>query len=165
MGRILFYMFHGKGRLLPNHDLLFARYAITLQKKNPEIPKTIRNQRLLVSVRRKSITGNDCRDKKAGWEQAKQVSTVKKASVLFLRKSIKSACERTTPWLTVHAYWTMAQAKIIKKESRKIYKERQNAYKEEDQYIIIRWKGGNMKEDAVSQCPSRRMDMQQCQTD
>ena len=25
-------------------------------------------------------------------------------------------------------------------------------YKEEDQYII-RWKGGKMKEDAVSQCP------------
>ena len=48
----------------------------------------------------------------------------------------------------------MAWAKIIKKESRKIYKERQNAYKEEDQYIIIRWKGGKMKEDAVSQCPS-----------
>ena len=64
MGRILFCMFHGKGRLLPNHDLLFAKYAITLQKKNPEIPKTIRNQSLLVSVRRKSITGNDCRDKK-----------------------------------------------------------------------------------------------------
>ena len=54
----------------------------------------------------------------------------------------------------------MAWAKIIKKESRKIYKERQNAYKEEDQDIIIRWKGGEMKEDAVSQCPSRRMDMQ-----
>jgi hypothetical protein len=68
MGRILFYMFYGKGRLLPNHDLLFARYAITLQKKNPEIPKTIRNQRLLVSVRKKSKTGNDCRDRKAGWE-------------------------------------------------------------------------------------------------
>ena len=83
-----------------------------------------------------------------------------KASVLFLRKSIKSACERTTPWLTVHAYWTMAWAKIIKKENRKIYKERQNAYKEEDQYIIIRWKGGKMKVDAVSQCPYRRMDMQ-----
>ena len=64
MGRILFCMLHGKGRLLPNHDLLFAKYAITLQKKNPEIPKTIRNQSLLVSVRRKSITGNDCRDKK-----------------------------------------------------------------------------------------------------
>ena len=47
----------------------------------------------------------------------------------------------------------MAWAKIIKKESRKIYKERQNAYKEEDQYIIIRWKGGKMKVDAVSQCP------------
>ena len=61
------------------------------------------------------------------------------ARVLFLRKSIKSACERTTPWLTVHAYWTMAWAKIKKKENRKIYKERQNAYKEEDQYII---KGG-----------------------
>ena len=60
------------------------------------------------------------------------------ASVLLLRKSIKSACERTTTWLTVHAYWTMAWAKIIKKESRKICKERQNAYKEEDQYIIIR---------------------------
>ena len=43
--------------------------------------------------------------------------------------------------------------------------ERQNAYKEEDQYIIIRWKGGKMKVDAVSQCPSRRMDMQQWQTD
>ena len=42
--------------------------AITLQKKNPEIPKTIRNQRLLASIRRKNITGNDCRDKKAGWE-------------------------------------------------------------------------------------------------
>ena len=68
MGRILFCMFHGKGRLLPNHDLLFAKYAITLQKKNPEIPKTIRNQRLLASVRRKNITGNDCRDKKAGWD-------------------------------------------------------------------------------------------------
>ena len=27
-------------------------------------------------------------------------------------------------------------------------------------YIIIRWKGGKMKEDAVSQCPYRRMDMQ-----
>ena len=57
--------------------------------------------------------------------------------MLFLRKSIKSAIERTTPWLTVHAYWTMVWAKIIKKESRKIYKERQNAYKEEDQDIII----------------------------
>ena len=54
----------------------------------------------------------------------------------------------------------MAWAKIIKKESRKIYKERQNAYKEEYQDIIKRWKGGKMKEDAVSQCPSRRMDMQ-----
>ena len=58
----------------------------------------------------------------------------------------------------------MAWAKIIKKKSRKIYKERQNAYKnaykEEDLDIIIRWKGGKMKEDAVSQCPSRRMDMQ-----
>jgi hypothetical protein len=32
--------------------------------------------------------------------------------------------------------------------------------KEEDQDIIIRWKGGKMKVDAVSQCPSRRMDMQ-----
>ena len=32
--------------------------------------------------------------------------------------------------------------------------------KEEDQDIIIRWKGGKMKEDAVSHCPSRRMDMQ-----
>ena len=32
--------------------------------------------------------------------------------------------------------------------------------KEEDQDIIIRWKGGKMKDDAVSQCPSRRMDMQ-----
>ena len=54
----------------------------------------------------------------------------------------------------------MAWAKIIMKESRKIYKERQNAYKEEDQYIIIWEKGGKMKVDAVSQCPSRRMDMQ-----
>jgi hypothetical protein len=36
----------------------------------------------------------------------------------------------------------MAWAKIIKKKSRKIYKERQNAYKEEDLDIIIRWKGG-----------------------
>jgi hypothetical protein len=35
-----------------------------------------------------------------------------------------------------------------------------NAYKNEMQDIIIRWKGGKMKEDAVSQCPSRRMDMQ-----
>lgn len=40
-----------------------------------------------------------------------------------------------------------------------IIKRKQNAYKE-DQYIIIRWKGGKMKVDAVSQCPSRRMDMQ-----
>ena len=32
--------------------------------------------------------------------------------------------------------------------------------KEEYHYIIIRWKGGKMKVDAVSQCPSRRMDMQ-----
>ena len=54
----------------------------------------------------------------------------------------------------------MAWAKIIKKESRKIYKERQNAYKNEMQDIIIRWKGGKMKDDAVSQYPSRRMDMQ-----
>ena len=54
----------------------------------------------------------------------------------------------------------MAWAKIIKKESRKIYKESQNAYKEEYLDIIIRWKGGKMKVDAVSQCPSRRMDMQ-----
>ena len=51
-------------------------------------------------------------------------------------------------------------AKTIMKESRKIYKERQNAYKEEYHYIIIRWKGGKMKDDAVSQCPSGRMDMQ-----
>ena len=43
---------------------------------------------------------------------------------------------------------------------KRFIKERQNAYKEEDQDIIIRWKGGKMKEDAVSQCPSRRMDMQ-----
>ena len=35
----------------------------------------------------------------------------------------------------------MAWAKIIKKEKRKIYKERQNAYKEEDQDIIIRLEG------------------------
>ena len=35
----------------------------------------------------------------------------------------------------------MAWAKIIKKESRKIYKERQNAYKEEDQDIIKRLEG------------------------
>ena len=35
----------------------------------------------------------------------------------------------------------MAWAKIIKKKSRKIYKERQNAYKEEDQDIIIRLEG------------------------
>ena len=35
----------------------------------------------------------------------------------------------------------MAWAKIIKKESRKIYKERQNAYKEEDLDIIIRLEG------------------------
>ena len=35
----------------------------------------------------------------------------------------------------------MARAKIIKKKSRKIYKERQNAYKEEDQDIIIRLEG------------------------
>jgi hypothetical protein len=54
----------------------------------------------------------------------------------------------------------MVWAKIIMKESRKIYKERQNAYKEEDLDIIIRWKGGKMKVDAVSQCPSQRMDMQ-----
>ncbi len=32
--------------------------------------------------------------------------------------------------------------------------------KEEDLDIIIRWKGGKMKVDAVSQCPSQRMDMQ-----
>ena len=37
--------------------------------------------------------------------------------------------------------------------------------KNEMHYIIIRWKGGKMKEDAVNQCPSRRMDMQECQTD
>ena len=47
-----------------------------------------------------------------------------------------------------------------KEGSRKIYKERQNAYKEKYHYIIIRLKGGKMKVDAVSQCPSRRMDMQ-----
>jgi hypothetical protein len=35
-----------------------------------------------------------------------------------------------------------------------------NVYKKEKHYIIIRWKGGKMKVDAVSQCPSRRMDMQ-----
>ena len=46
----------------------------------------------------------------------------------------------------------LSRTQVIKKENRKIYKERQNAYKEEDQYII-RWKGGKMKEDAVSQCP------------
>ena len=83
MGKILFCMFHGKGRLLPNHDLLFAKYAITLQKKNPEIPKTIRNQRLLVSVRRKSITGNDCRDKKrVGIVQA-SINSFKSQSVVL----------------------------------------------------------------------------------
>ena len=83
MERILFCMFHGKGRLLPNHDLLFAKYAITLQKKNPEIPKTIRNQRLLVSVRRKSITGNDCRDKKrVGIVQA-SINSFKSQSVVL----------------------------------------------------------------------------------
>ena len=32
--------------------------------------------------------------------------------------------------------------------------------KEEYHYIIIRWKGGKMKVDAVSQCPPRRMDIQ-----
>ena len=31
--------------------------------------------------------------------------------------------------------------------------------KEEDKDIIIRGKGGEMKVDAVSQCPPRRMDM------
>ena len=35
------------------------------------------------------------------------------ASVLLLRKSIKSACERTTRWLTVHAYWTMAWGEAL----------------------------------------------------
>ena len=35
----------------------------------------------------------------------------------------------------------MAWAKTIMKESRKIYKERQNAYKEEDQDSIIRLEG------------------------
>ena len=43
-------------------------------------------------------------------------------------------------------------AKIIKKE-------RQNAYKEEYLYYK-KVEGGKMKEDAVSQCPSQRMDMQ-----
>ena len=38
--------------------------------------------------------------------------------------------------------------------------ENYNAYKKEKHYIIIRWKGGKMKVDAVSQCPPRRMDMQ-----
>lgn len=42
-----------------------------------------------------------------------------KSSVLFLRKSIKSACERTTPWLTVHAYWTMAWGEDYKEEKPK----------------------------------------------
>ena len=45
----------------------------------------------------------------------------------------------------------MAWAKIIKKENRKSYKERRDAYKEEYEYIIIRRKGGKMKVDAVSQ--------------
>ena len=107
------------------------------------------------SKKKKNITGNDCRDKKAGWEESKQVSTVLKASVLFLRKSIKSACERTIPWQTVHAYWTMVWAKIIRRKADRFIKKRQNAYKEKDQNIIIRWKGGKMKVDTVSQCPSR----------
>ena len=32
--------------------------------------------------------------------------------------------------------------------------------KGKDYYIIKRWNRGKMKVDAVSQCPSRRMDMQ-----
>ena len=39
----------------------------------------------------------------------------------------------------------MAWAKIIKKESRKIYKERQNAYKEEDQDSIIGGREGKRR--------------------
>lgn len=70
MGRILFCMFHGKGRLLPNHDLLFAKYAITLQKKNPENPKDDTESKTsgFSKKKKKNITGNDSRDKKAGWE-------------------------------------------------------------------------------------------------
>ena len=54
----------------------------------------------------------------------------------------------------------MAWAKIIRRKADRFIKKGQNAYKEKYHYIIIRLKGGKMKEDAVSQCPSRRMDMQ-----
>ena len=48
----------------------------------------------------------------------------------------------------------MVWAKIIRRKADRFIKKRQNAYKEKDQDIIIRWKGGKMKDDAVSQCPS-----------
>ena len=54
----------------------------------------------------------------------------------------------------IHIYMYSRQHEYILKE------EDYNVYKKEKHYIIIRWKGGKMKDDAVSQCPSRRMDMQ-----
>ena len=57
-----------KRKIVTESRLAICQIRDNFAEKNPEIPKTIRNQRLLVSVRRKSITGNDCRDKKAGWE-------------------------------------------------------------------------------------------------
>ena len=64
------------------------------------------------------------------------------------------SCIYVYTYTPIHVYMYPRPHEYILKE------EDYNAYKNEMQDIIIRWKGGKMKDDAVSQCPSRRMDMQ-----
>ena len=65
-----------------------------------------------------------------------------------------SSCIHVYTYTPIHVYMYSRTHEYILKE------EDYNAYKNEMQDIIIRWKGGKMKVDAVSQCPYRRMDMQ-----
>ena len=65
-----------------------------------------------------------------------------------------SSCIHVYTYTPIYVYMYSRTHEYILKE------EDYNAYKNEMQDIIIRWKGGKMKVDAVSQCPSRRMDMQ-----
>ena len=65
-----------------------------------------------------------------------------------------SSCIHVYTYTPIHVYMYSRPHEYILKE------EDYNVYKKEKHYIIIRWKGGKMKVDAVSQCPYRRMDMQ-----
>ena len=65
-----------------------------------------------------------------------------------------SSCIYVYTYTPIHVYMYPRPHEYILKE------EDYFVYKKEKHYIIIRWKGGKMKDDAVSQCPSQRMDMQ-----